>query len=90
MSQFECYSQHAFFARRGIWASRALRRVFCDAIIARLARFLLKSVSRRAASDCSVSMSLFRPHFAAKHAIHKNEVPESEAHPQSPPNEPHS
>jgi hypothetical protein len=33
-------------------------------------------------------MPLFQPHFATKHAIHKNEVAESEAHPQPPPNEP--
>src|ERR1700686_1822138 len=31
-----------------------------------------------------------QPHFATKHAIHKNEVAESEAHPQPPPNEPHA
>jgi hypothetical protein len=41
-------------------------------------------------SDFSVSMPLFRPHLATKHAIHKNEVAESEAHPQCPPNQPHS
>ena len=38
----------------------------------------------------SVSVPLFRPHLATKHAIHKNEVAESEAHPQRPPNKPHS
>jgi hypothetical protein len=37
-----------------------------------------------------VSIPLFRPHLAAKHAIHKNEVAGSEAHPQRPPNKPHS
>src|SRR5216683_934764 len=37
-----------------------------------------------------VSIPLFRPHLATKHAIHKNEVAESEAHPQRPPNKPHS
>jgi hypothetical protein len=31
--------EQAFFAQRRIWASRALRRVPCDAIITRLARF---------------------------------------------------
>jgi hypothetical protein len=31
----------AFFAQRWIWASRAKRRVLCDAIIARLARILI-------------------------------------------------
>ena len=30
---------HPEQAQRGIWASRAMRRVLCDAIIARLARF---------------------------------------------------
>src|SRR5271163_1869803 len=34
-----CHPEQAFFARRGIWVSRAKRRVFRDAIIARLARF---------------------------------------------------
>ena len=37
-----------------------------------------------------VSIPLFRPHLATKHAIHKNEVAESEAHPQRPPNKPYS
>jgi hypothetical protein len=37
-----------------------------------------------------VSIPLFRPHLATKHAIHKNEVAESKAHPQRPPNKPHS
>jgi sec-independent protein translocase protein TatA len=32
----------ALFAWRRIWASRAIRRGVCDAIIARLARFLVK------------------------------------------------
>jgi hypothetical protein len=40
--QFDCHSEQAFFARRGIWASRAERRVLSDATIARLARFLTK------------------------------------------------
>ena len=35
----DCHPEQAFFARRGIWASRAMRRVLCDAITARLARF---------------------------------------------------
>src|SRR5437667_2782555 len=34
--------KQAFFAQRRIWASRAKRRVSCDAIIARFARFLTK------------------------------------------------
>src|SRR5580658_3623749 len=34
-----CHPEQASFAQRGIWASRAKRRVLCDAIIARLARF---------------------------------------------------
>jgi hypothetical protein len=37
-----------------------------------------------------VFIPLFQPHLATKHAIHKNEVAESEAHPQRPPNKPHS
>src|ERR1700737_922518 len=49
-----------------------------------------RATSRSAASDFSVSMSLFQPHLATKHAIHKNEVAESEAHSQPPPNEPHA
>ena len=40
--QFDCHSEQAAFAPRGIWASRALPRVLCDATIARLARFLTK------------------------------------------------
>ena len=42
MVQFDCHPEQAAFAPRGIWASRALRRVLCDATIARLARFLTK------------------------------------------------
>ncbi len=42
MVEFDCHPEQAFFAQRGIWASRAKRRVLCDAIIARLARFLTK------------------------------------------------
>jgi len=34
--------KQAFSAQRRIWASRAKRRVPCDAIIARFARFLTK------------------------------------------------
>jgi hypothetical protein len=34
-----CHPEQAFFAQRGIWASRAKRRVFCDALLACLARF---------------------------------------------------
>src|SRR5580693_1134492 len=39
----DCHPEQAFFAPRGIWASRAMRRVLCDALIARLARFLIKT-----------------------------------------------
>jgi len=39
---FDCHPAQAFFARQRIWAIRAKRRVLCDAIIARLNRFLLK------------------------------------------------
>jgi hypothetical protein len=38
--QLNCHSEQAFFALRGTWASRAKHRGFCDAIVARLARFL--------------------------------------------------
>src|SRR5882724_5870681 len=40
--QFDCLPEQAFFAQRRIWASRAKRRVLCDAIIARLAHLLTK------------------------------------------------
>jgi hypothetical protein len=40
--QFTCHPEQAFFAQRGIWASRATRRVLCDAIAARSARFFIK------------------------------------------------
>jgi len=42
VAQFDCHPEQAFFAQRGIWASRAMRRALCDAIIARLARFLIE------------------------------------------------
>ena len=42
MKHFDCHPEQAFFAQRGIWASRAMRRVLCDAIIACLARFLIE------------------------------------------------
>jgi hypothetical protein len=42
MAQFDCHPEQAFFAQRGIWASRAMRRALGDAIIARLARFLIE------------------------------------------------
>jgi hypothetical protein len=45
MKHFYCHPEQAFFARRGIWASRAKCRVLCDTIIARLARFLINSRS---------------------------------------------
>jgi len=35
----DCHPEQAFFAQRGIWASRAMCRAFCDTQIARLARF---------------------------------------------------
>ena len=35
----DCRPEQAFFAQRGIWASHAMRRALCDAIIAGLARF---------------------------------------------------
>jgi len=40
--QFGCHPEQAALAQRRIEASRASRRAFCDAQIARLARFLLK------------------------------------------------
>jgi hypothetical protein len=42
VAQFDCHPEQALFAQRGIWASRAMRRVLCDAIIARLACFRIK------------------------------------------------
>ncbi len=41
MLEFDCHPEQAFFAQRGIWASRAKRRVSCDARTARLVRFLI-------------------------------------------------
>ena len=49
MLEFDCHPEQAFFAQRGIWASRAKQpalseprgRVLCDARTARLARFLI-------------------------------------------------
>ena len=40
--QFDCHSEQAFFAWRGIWASCAKGRVLCDPGTARLARFLIE------------------------------------------------
>jgi hypothetical protein len=45
--QFDCHPEQAFFAQRRIWASRAKRRISCDAIIARLARSLTKLTTTR-------------------------------------------
>jgi hypothetical protein len=42
MLELDCHPEQAFFAQRGIWASRAKRRVLCDAIIACLARLLIQ------------------------------------------------
>ncbi len=53
MLEFDCHPEQAVFALRGTWAGRAKlpalsqrsalkRRVLCDAIIARLARFFIK------------------------------------------------
>jgi hypothetical protein len=49
MKQSNSHPEQAFFAQRepalslpkGIWASRAMCRVLCDTIIARLARFFI-------------------------------------------------
>ncbi len=49
MLELACHPEQAFFAQRGacpelaegIRASRAVCRVFCDTIVARLARFLI-------------------------------------------------
>ena len=41
----DCHSEQAFYAQRGIWASRAKRRVLCDAVIARSARVLFGTPS---------------------------------------------
>jgi hypothetical protein len=40
--QFDCHPEPALFAQRRIWAIRAMRRVLCDAITARLDRFPIK------------------------------------------------
>ena len=40
-----CHPEQAFFAQRGIWASRAKRCVLCNAVIARLARVLTTGVA---------------------------------------------
>jgi len=39
---FDSHPEQAFFAQRGIRADRAKRRVLCNAIIARLVRFLFE------------------------------------------------
>src|ERR1700688_4793365 len=44
-SVVDCHPEQASFAPRGIWASRAKRRVLCDATIAGLARFLIEPAS---------------------------------------------
>jgi hypothetical protein len=41
MLELACHPERAFFAQRRIWASRALCRVLCDTIVARLARFFI-------------------------------------------------
>jgi hypothetical protein len=38
-----CHPEQVFFAQRRIWASRAMRRALCEAIITRLARFLIRT-----------------------------------------------
>jgi hypothetical protein len=38
----DCRSEQAFFAQREIWTNRAKRPVVCDAIVARLARFITR------------------------------------------------
>src|SRR5437016_14396017 len=52
--------KQAFFAQRRIWASRAKRRVPCDAIIARLARFLTKLHHRPLLRSCTHRSILVR------------------------------
>jgi hypothetical protein len=42
----DCHPEQAFSAQRRIQASRAKRRVLCDAIIARLARFHIPLIPR--------------------------------------------
>jgi len=39
--QYDCHPEQAAFAQQRIWASRAKRRIRCDATIARSARFPL-------------------------------------------------
>src|SRR5438876_2756787 len=57
----------AFFAQRRIWASRAKRRVSCDAIIARLARFLTKLHHYRCSSRNKPHHHLCRASASASH-----------------------
>jgi len=38
-----CHPEEAAVAQRGIWASRALRRTFCEAIVAHLPRITIRS-----------------------------------------------
>src|SRR5580658_165729 len=52
---FACHPEQAFFAQRRIWASRATRRVLCDALIARLARFLIKLTHDHHASTSALA-----------------------------------
>lgn len=61
----------------------------CQSVIA-LYPIPLHSIWQTPVARLLVSIPPFRPHLATKHAIHKNEVAESEAHPQRPPNKPHS
>jgi len=80
-------SRRASEAPVSAWAVAAIRPV---PIIIALYPVPLHPVWQTPDARFLVSIPLFRSHLATKHAIHKNEVAESEAHPQRPPNKPHS
>jgi hypothetical protein len=54
----DCHPEQAFFAQRGIWASRAKGRALCGPIIARLARFLELSHNGRAFTNFSPPLKM--------------------------------
>jgi hypothetical protein len=49
---------------------------------------LLQALGLQCCPNLSVSVPLLQPNFATKHAIYKNEVAESQAHSQAPPDQP--
>src|SRR5260370_21766721 len=68
VGQFDCHPEQAFFARRRIWASRAMCRVRRDTIIARLARFLLiKMTHYRMAGQFAVTEIVVYSNYSPAH-----------------------